>query len=37
LNCSPARNAFKEVAGLDEEVQTFTEMLVRIGKLKQMQ
>jgi predicted dipeptidase len=30
-------NEFKEVADLDVEMQMFTEMLVRIGNLKQMQ
>jgi len=35
----PAHNAneFKEVADLDADMQMFTEMLVRIGNLKQMQ
>ena len=30
-------NEFKEVADLDADMQMFTEMLVRIGNLKQMQ
>jgi acetylornithine deacetylase/succinyl-diaminopimelate desuccinylase-like protein len=30
-------NEFKEVVDLDADMQMFTEMLVRIGNLKQMQ